>query len=172
MNLIDIAGQVSRDTDLNTTNLLKKNIQFAEGQAESRQIEQDQLEEKRERHRMRSELEAIQYGQEKAREVEELKSKLSRAEYKNEVLRDLAADVILDRSSIRNTVSFLKSKWAAPSQAEEFEADFNTLRQNEKQQIEEDEGRQNKAYQLVDDVVNSWSKPSSTRRRRPPGLKP
>ena len=172
MGLVQITGQVSRDTDQNTTNLLNQAIQFSDGQNELRKIKLEQKEEKRERAQKRQELEDIQYMQEKVREVEELKSKLRRAEHKNEVLRDLAADVILDRSSIRNTMAFLKNKWTGtPAQSEEFEQDFATARKAEKEKIEQDEDRQNKAYQLVDEVVSGWSHPSSTRRRRPPAAK-
>lgn len=171
LGLVHVAGQVSRDTDRNTSHLLNQAVQFSDGQQELRQIKMEQKEEKRERAKKRQELEDIQHMQEKVREVEELKSKLRRAEHKNEVLRDLAADVILDRSSIRNTMSFLKNKWATPAQAEEFEADFAKAREQEKQKIEADEDRQDKAYQLVDDVVSGWSHPSSTRRRRPPAAK-
>lgn len=172
MNLTDIAGQVSRDTDLNTTNLLKSNIQFAEGQAELRQVKQDQLEEKQQRQRLRSELEAIQYGQEKAREVEELRSQVRRLEHANEVLRDIAADVILDRSSIMKAMLAVTAKRYNSAQADQFKSEFDAERMHEKRKIEADDERQNKAYQMVDDVHIGWAHPSSTRRRRPPGHKP
>lgn len=171
MNLVNIAGQVSRDADQSTSDLLNKNKQFAEGQAELRKIKLDQQDEKRERRSMRDELEAIQYGQEKAREVEALKSELRKLNHSNEVLRDIAADVILDRSSIRKTIEALKTKWADPARFEEFDGDYVRMRAEEKQKIESDEDQQTKAYSLVDDVLSGWSHPSSTRRRRPPGSK-
>lgn len=171
MNLVNIAGQVSRDADQSTSELLNKNKQFAEGQAELQKIKLDQQDEKRERRSMRAELEAIQYGQEKAREVEALKSELRKLKHSNEVLRDIAADVILDRSSIRKTIEELKSKWAEPSRFDEFDKDYVRMRAEEKQKIEGDADQQNKAYNLVDDVLSGWSHPSSTRRRRPPASK-
>lgn len=172
MDLVKIAGQVSRDADQSTSDLLKKNVQFAEGQAELRKIELDQQDEKRERRSLRSELEAIQYGQEKSREVDALKSELRMLKHSNEVLRDIAADVILDRSSIRKAIEALKSKWAEPSRFDEFNADYVRMRADEKQKIEGDDEQQASAYRLVDDVLSGWSHPSSTRRRRPPGSTP
>lgn len=170
MGLVQILGRIGQAADQSTSDLIEQATQFSAGQNQMRKIRSEYKEEKRERSQHRLNLEDAQRMQEQALEVEDLKRKLRHAEQKNEVLRDLAADVILDRSSIRNTMAFLKNKWA-PTKPEEFEKDFTDTRLAEKEKIEHNEDLQNQAYKRVDDVVASWSKPDSTRRRRPPAAK-
>ena len=171
MGMIEITGQVIRSSGQDTNNLLAASVQHSKGQNQLRQIKLDQKEEQLSRMEHRNQMETIQQLQEKTREVEELKSKLRRAEHKSEVLRDLAADVVLDRSSIMGTLAFLRKKWAPAESAQEFDTDFANARKDEKNQIENDADRQNKAYKLVDDVAGSRANPDSTRRRRQPKAK-
>ncbi len=171
MNLIEIAGQVSRDTDQNTTNLLNQVNQFSKGQNDLQKIKLQQEEEKRERAKRRHELEDIQRIQELSREVEDLKSKLRRLEHRCDVTRDLAADVILDRTSILYAAKAVMKCRKDGMRLEDLISLFDSERKEEKSRIAEDDDRQNTAYKLVDDVVSGWMHPSSTRRRRPPGHK-
>lgn len=171
MGYISNTGHVIVSSGMDTNNLIKEETQRSEGVTKMRQIQNDQKEARLSQLQKQNEMENIRKLQEKTREVEDLKKKLRQEQQKSEVLRDLAADVIIDRSSIKATLSFLKKKWAAPHKEQEFESDFENLRENEKNKINNDEERQNKAYQIVDEVAAGWAHPESTRRRRPPKAK-
>lgn len=171
MGMIQITGQVIRSSGQATNDLLKASVQHSKGQSQLRQIKLDQKEEQLSHLQHRNQMETIQQLQEKTREVEELKSQLHRAEHKSEVLRDLAADIVVDRATIMRTLSFLKKKWVTPEHEKEFESDFERVQKEEEVKFNQDEERQNKAYKLVDDVAGSWANPTSTRRRRQPKAK-
>ncbi|MBB1135706.1 hypothetical protein I5U11_14490 [Stenotrophomonas maltophilia] len=171
MDLLRTLGRIYQDADQSTSDLINNNIQFAQGQQEDRSIRQDRIEERRKHRRLNLELDAIQRANDLAREVEELQRKVRSLEHRCEVTRDLATDVILDRSSIMSAMKAVIANWNDPARVEQFLASFDTERQDEKARIEQDNERQNAAYHRVDEVVNSWSLPNSTRRRRPPGLK-
>ncbi|WP_049446886.1 hypothetical protein [Stenotrophomonas maltophilia] len=171
MDLLRMLGRVYQDADQSTSNLIEQNIQFAEAQQEQRRIKQERVEEHRKHRRSALDLDAVQRSYDLARQIEELQSQVRRLEHRCEVTRDLAADLILDRSSIMSAMKSLISSWNDPVREEQFLASFDTERREEKARIEQDDERQNAAYHRVDEVVKSWSLPDSIRRRRPPGLK-
>lgn len=171
MDLLKTLGRIYQDADQSTSNLIEQNIQFAQGQQEDQNIRQHRVEERRKHRRLSQELDAIQRANQLAQEVEELQRKVRRLEHRCDVTRDLAADLILDRSSIMSAMKAAISTWNDPAREEQFLASFDTERREEKTRIEQDDERQNAAYHRVDEVVNSWSLPDSIRRRRPPGLK-
>ena len=169
MGMIESTGQVIRSSGQATSRILEGSVQNSQAQAEQRRIKLERQEDRHEHLKRRHDMEIVQQLQEKSREVEKLKIQLRREENKSAVLRDLAADVVLDRSSLVGALNFLKSKWAkTPEQTTEFEEDSATARKQEKVMIEKDNDRQNKAYALIDEVAASWSNPESVRRRRQP----
>ncbi|KAB7628878.1 hypothetical protein [Stenotrophomonas rhizophila] len=168
MNLLDSTGRTIISSGQETSNLIKDATQRAEGANELKKIKLDQQEERLSKLEHRNAMENVRKIQEQARLIEELQSKLRRSESKREVLRDLAADIVLDRASISQSIQTLKLKWAQPEQQEQFQQDYVSARAEEKVQIEGDALRQHEAYDLVDTVAASWSNPESTRRRRQP----
>lgn len=107
MDLLRTLGRIYQDADQSTSDLINNNIKFAQGQQEDRSIRQDRIEERRKHRRLNLELDAIQRANDLAREVEELQRKVRSLEYRCEVTRDLATDVILDRSSIMSAMKAL-----------------------------------------------------------------
>jgi len=171
MGYISNTGHVIVSSGMDTNNLIKDETQRSEGVTKMRQIQNDQKEARLSQLQKQNEMENIRKLQEKTREVEDLKKKLRQEQQKSEVLRDLAADVIIDRSSIQATLSFLKKKWVNPTKFEEFEQDAENARNTEKQNINNDAERQDKAYQIVDRVSHNWLNPEAVHRRRPPKAK-
>lgn len=168
MNLLDSTGRTIISSGQDTSNLINEATQRAEGANERKKIKLDQQEERLSKLQHRNAMENVRTIQEQARLIEELQSKLRRSEYKREVLRDLAADIVVDRATIMRTLDFLKNKWAGPTGENEFDNDFVRVQKEEEDKINSDIERQNKAYKLVDNVSASWSNPESVRRRRQP----
>lgn len=171
MGMIESTGQVIRSSGQATSRILEGSVQNSRAQAEQRQIKLERQEDRHDHLKRRHDMEVAQQLQEKSREVEKLKIQLRREENKSAVLRDLAADIVVDRATIMRTLAFLNKKWAGPNSEKEFESDFERVQKEEEIKINQDEERQNKAYKLVDDVAASWSNPESTRRRRQPKAK-
>ncbi|HHA2861609.1 TPA: hypothetical protein ACOFDH_004088 [Stenotrophomonas maltophilia] len=170
MNLLESTGRTIISSGQDTSNLLSEATQRAAHANELKKIKLDQQEARLSDLQHRNAMENVQKIQQQSRLIEELQNKLRRSEYKREVLRDLAADVIIDRATVSRSIQTLKLKWSRPEQHEQFQQDYVTARNEEKVSIEGDALRQHKAYDLVDDVAASWSNPESVRRRRQPKL--
>jgi hypothetical protein len=87
---------------------------------------------------------------------------------RHDVMRDLAADILVDRSCCTAAARQLGQKWAGTGEGQDIERDFEQFRANEKNAINSDVERQKNAYRIVDEVASGWLHPESTRRRRPP----
>lgn len=170
MNLLDSTGRTIISSGQDTSNLLSEATQRAAHANELKKIKLDQQEARLSDLQHRNAMENVQKIQQQSRLIEELQNELRRSEYKREVLRDLAADIVVDRATIMRTLDFLKSKWAGPIGEREFDSDFVRVQKEEEDKINSDLERQNKAYKLVDTVASSWSNPESVRRRRQPKL--
>lgn len=170
MNLLESTGRTIISSGQDTSNLLSEATQRAAHANELKKIKLDQQEARLSDLQHRNAMENVQKIQQQSRLIEELQNKLRRSEYKREVLRDLAADVIIDRETIVRAIGTLKVTWSKPEQHEHFQQDYASARAAEKLSIGTDAQRQQKAYDLVDEVAASWSNPESTRRRRQPKL--
>ncbi|MBA0233264.1 hypothetical protein D7Y50_03765 [Stenotrophomonas maltophilia] len=168
MSYIKQTGDVIVSSGADTQNLLADEVQRSAGVTAVMMIKNDQQDEKLKRLKVRNDLDNIQRLQDAQREIAKLRSQLVQMQARHDVMRDLAADILVDRSCCTAAARQLGQKWAGTGEGQDIERDFEQFRANEKNAINSDVERQKNAYRIVDEVASGWLHPESTRRRRPP----
>ncbi|MGR6629845.1 type 4 pilus major pilin [Stenotrophomonas maltophilia] len=168
MSYIKQTGDVIVSSGADTQNLLADEVQRSAGVTAVMMIKNAQQDEKLKRLKARNDLDNIQRLQEAQREIANLRSQLVQMQARHDVMRDLAADILVDRSCCTAAARQLGQKWAGTGEGQDIERDFEQFRANEKNAINSDAERQKNAYAIVDRVAHNWLHPESTRRRRPP----
>lgn len=168
MSYIKQTGDVIVSSGADTQNLLADEVQRSAGVTAVMMIKNDQQDEKLKRMKAQNDLYNIQKLQEAQREIASLRSQLVQLQARHDVMRDLAADILVDRSGCTAAARQLAQKWSGTGESQDIERDFEQFRANEKNVINSDVERQKNAYAIVDRVAHNWLNPESSRRRRPP----
>lgn len=88
------------------------------------------------------------------KQVQNKAQELSKEQQKANALRELATDIVSDRAAMLKTIEFLKQKWIKPEEQEDFDKDCKDIQKDQKEKIDNDPVKQQKAEKLVDWHVN------------------
>lgn len=174
-NYIHIAGQAIRNTNEGAAATLQEtdHARAERFQQESdnravvqqnrtRRLQKDVLQQTIDLNNAKNEVRNL------SKQVQTKAEELSKEQQKVNALRELATDIVSDRAAMIKTIEFLKQKWIKPEDQEEFSKDCKQEQSEQKEKIDNDPVKQQKAENLVDWHVNDLLKnPKRSRKSSP-----
>lgn len=150
-----------------------KNLQIHQkGVQQQQEYTQNSIDRRRERREKNNHLETVAELLETKQKVLNLEKKLKNEEHKNEVIRDLAVDIIITRSSMHRTLNYLADKWKTQIQktqnsSSSIDDEITNKLKEERDKIEKDPKLVEMACHIIDSVAEDWVSQKEKHIRRP-----